>query len=206
MNPKTIEKLLELADRTERNRYDPWVPFSLRWIAWEALRTRIIVIACRFRGWKMEDAYNVIGRKRISSNEAFKKCLKLILGRSPFPLPNGSPRQAWDVLQKIELVRHRLFHGYKTVNPEIIIAASKFLSKLLRNHEIIFGSIEAQYGKGISHRIGDVLIRNPSAGKKIPIKRSVSELKKVVGIRKEFSQTKPIPSIREAAKWIEIFK
>jgi len=28
----------------ERNRYDPWVSVSLRWIAWEALRTRILVV------------------------------------------------------------------------------------------------------------------------------------------------------------------
>ncbi|MBC2704222.1 hypothetical protein [Desulfobacula sp.] len=62
MNPQTIKTLLDCADAAEdqNSTFNPLVPFILRWIAWEALRTRMLAVAARYRGCKMADAYRVI--------------------------------------------------------------------------------------------------------------------------------------------------
>jgi hypothetical protein len=97
MNPQTIKTLLECADLAEKQApaFDPFVSFALRWIAWEALRTRMLVVAARLRGWKMEDAYRVIGTRRVSSNDAFADCLGKIAGYKWRAELKGQAAKGW---------------------------------------------------------------------------------------------------------------
>jgi hypothetical protein len=98
-------------------------------------------------------------------------------------------------------VRHRLFHGYKTVNPVIISAASRFLSRAVPENDLIFGEISIEYTEGVTNQLGNVLKRYPSAGKKIPVKMSAGDLQNLLVVDKPSGSLAKLPSLKEAEKW-----
>jgi hypothetical protein len=79
MNPLSISKMIEQANKTKMRDYDPVVPFILSWVAWESLRTRMLVVASRYKGYKISDAYTAIGKLKISNNNMFSDCFKNIV-------------------------------------------------------------------------------------------------------------------------------
>jgi len=190
----------DLADK-EGEAFDPFAPFALRWIAWEALRTRMLVVAARLRGCRMEDAYRVIGALRISSNNAFADCLGRLAGYKWRAKLRGEAAKGWLAFRQIEIVRHRLFHGYKTVNPAITSAASRFLSRAVPNNEMIFGEISIEYVEGVSNQIGNALKRYPSAGKKIPIIMSAADLQNLFADTSISEAKSKLPSLKDAELW-----
>ncbi len=91
------------------------------------------------------------------------------------------------------------------MDPNIIVAASQFLSKALRYQEDIFGDMEVQYRRGASNKIGDVLIRDQPLAKRFQSINLFNELEKVLDKIKRETSPKPIPSMAEAMKWEKMF-
>jgi hypothetical protein len=203
MNPQTIKTLLSCAEGAENQNavFDPFVAFSLRWIAWESLRIRMLAVAARLRGCRIKDTYRLLGKCRISSNKIFADYLECISGVKWKGALNGDSQKGWNAFKRIELVRHRLFHGYKTVDPRLIHAASGFLSKAVPQNHMIFGSIEITHKNGIKNRLGNALDRYPAAGKKIPPIMDIYELSKIMGGDLTEKGSKKLPSIKECQKW-----
>jgi hypothetical protein len=86
------------------------------------------------KGWKLEDADKVLAKKKISSMEAAASVITKLEFKDPHHWPNKSGK-AWKALVKIEPLRHRLIHGFKTSEPAQIKAATQLVLILVDNHE-----------------------------------------------------------------------
>lgn len=136
MNPATIHKLIAEA-RTIKNEHPQGIPaFVVAWVGWEALRTRMLRVVIQKQGWKVADIDQALKRLRISSmkscNDQFTK-----LGLVPPSHWRGESGKMWRQLHQIENIRHRLIHGYKTIDPQRIFVASEFVLASLEDRHWI---------------------------------------------------------------------
>ncbi|MFO7876196.1 MAG: hypothetical protein R6U55_06400 [Desulfovermiculus sp.] len=155
----------------------------------------------------MKDAYRAIGKRKVSTNENFAECLEGIAGYKWRSMLRGDAQKGWNAFQRIETIRHRLFHGYKTVDPALVHAASHFLSRSVPQNDSIFGRIEIEYGNGVKNDLGNALHRYPAAGKKIPIKMDVRDLEELMKIKVSSGPPNAkLPSTKEAQGWGDIFQ
>lgn len=174
MNPSDINDLLRQS-RTAYERDPKGIhTFALYWITWEAYRTRLLAVSARLKGWRIRDAYFAIGLKRISNQAKYAACFKAI---TDVDLANqrGLTGRVWRNLNALEILRHRLIHGYKRANPDLVEKSSRFMNAILDCHESIFGTIQLSKGNEII-RIGDVLRQRPADGRAIPIHRDIEDL------------------------------
>jgi hypothetical protein len=86
------------------------------------------------KGWKLEDADKVLAKKKISSMEAAASAIKGLEFKDPHHW-SGKSAKAWKALVKIEPLRHRIVHGFKTSDPAQIKAATQLVLILVANHE-----------------------------------------------------------------------
>ena len=68
------------------------------------------------KGWKLKDADKVLAKKKISSMEAAASAIKGLDCKDPHHWSSKSAK-AWKALAKIEPLRHRIVHGFKTSDP-----------------------------------------------------------------------------------------
>jgi hypothetical protein len=126
MNPSTIRKLITEA-RGIKNEHPQSIPaFVVAWVGWEALRTRMLRVVIQKQGWKVVDIDQALKRLRISSmkscNDQFIK-----LGLIHPCHWQGKSGKVWQQLHQIENIRHRLVHGYQTIDPQRIFVTSEFI-------------------------------------------------------------------------------
>lgn len=178
MNPSDINRLLNQARICQSEHPDGIHTFALYWIAWEAYRTRLLAVAIRLNGWRIEDAYFAVGAARISTQKKYSQCFKEITGIDLLHYP-GVIGKAWRSLNEIESLRHRLLHGYKSANPALIEHSILFLERVFAHQRRLFG--ELPYSSACSKRQATGLIRDPlrshpASGRGIPVIRDRQDL------------------------------
>lgn len=137
MQPASIRNLITesdelLSEALKNNKYI--IPaFLTSWVAWEALRTRLIRVIMHHRGYMVKDADLLLARLKVGSmREAESIIIKLDI-TSPHHWP-GKSGQLWRILASIEPLRHRLVHGFKSVEPARINAATRVVVSCVTNH------------------------------------------------------------------------
>ena len=169
MKPSEIHSLLGQAKALREVSPAGIHTFALYWITWEAYRTRMLAVAARLRGWRIEDAYFAIGARRISSQRTYRICFKDITGVELAEQP-GLLGRVWKLLDEIEVLRHRLIHGYRSASPVLIEQASRFLDSILTHQGRVFSDLPILPNDSISISLGNVLAQRPGTGRGIAIK------------------------------------
>jgi hypothetical protein len=139
MNPAAINALLQASRslhlRASEGSPNDVVPaFVGSWVAWEALRTRFIRVVIHHQGWSLKDADNVLARAKISSMDRAASVIESLHIKNPHQWP-GVSAKAWRLLCAIEPLRHRLVHGFKTVDPIRVKTATSLVLFLVENHQ-----------------------------------------------------------------------
>jgi len=104
--------------------------FASSWIAWEALRTRFIRVVIHHKGWMVKDADRVLAKRKIASMAQAEEVITSLGLKSPHHWP-GISAKPWKLLCEIEPLRHRLIHGFKSIDPPRIQAATKVVLLLV---------------------------------------------------------------------------
>ena len=118
-NPKY---LLELKSRAERalntEPPDGLTAFSVSWALWEAVRRRILVLACKREGWTVEQARDALLEERID-NTRFMELFSVITVESVWEdsLPLAA-RKLWPGILKAVDLRKRIIHGTSRIGEE----------------------------------------------------------------------------------------
>lgn len=204
MTPGTISRLLNEAERVKKDKYDTIVSFSLSWIAWEGVRSRVLIVAARLAGWRMEEAKDAIGSKKISSSRSFAQCLKWITGFNLDSDLKGKPAAAWQAARKIEGLRHRLFHGFEPIPEDRLQPASTAIYEFARNPILIFGQIPVIGPDSNTRQLGDPLRLRPAAGLGINVYRSLVDLNALLGNKAEAQEKTRLPPRQVAENWSKI--
>ncbi len=145
--------------------------FLLRWIGWEALQHRVLIVACHANGWAVSDAEDVLDAARISSMQRFREALEKLVG-STLDLNET----VWNKMLTIEMIRNKFVHGLVSPGPEILNELSKYIES------VVIGRIP--WGSGIrteSGLVNDFLA--PRRGHRTP--KSRDELLSLLGVKKK---------------------
>jgi hypothetical protein len=108
--------------------------FLTAWIAWEAVRSRLLRVIIHKQGWLMQDADAALRIAKLSS----MKNAATLLQRLAFPNPSnwkGQSGQTWRTLLAIEPLRHRLTHGFQTADPKLIKTATEIVLLSISNQQ-----------------------------------------------------------------------
>ena len=162
MNPKY---LLELKSRAEKalnqDPPDGLTAFSAAWTLWEAVRLRMLVLACKREGWTVEQAQEALRGHRLD-NARFLELFERICGRGPWEATLPIPaRRLWpDMLAATEL-RRRIIDGSTRIGEESLLKYSwvilRFINRLRQ------------------HPTGDPLHRQPGRSRKTRTDESLEE-------------------------------
>lgn len=196
MNPATITALISesqalLADSTRSN--SKIIPaFASSWITWEALRTRFIRVVIHHKGWMLKDADAVLARRKISSMSQAEDVITSLGLKSPHHWP-GQSAKPWKLLCEIEPLRHRLIHGFKSIDPPRIQAATKIVLLLLSEHQWL-EDVPIVDSRKVRERVlvGPLLIARRSASR--TQNQDLQGLAQLLGV--DMNQgAKPLPSL-----------
>ena len=161
-NPKY---LLELKTRTERalnaEPPDGLTAFSVSWALWEAVRRRMLVLACKREGWTVDQARNALMRERIDNvrfTELFSAVTMGSVWEDSLPL---AAQKLWPRILKAVDLRKRIIHGTSRIGEENLQRTAwdvlRFVNRL---HE---------------HPLGDPLKKLPKKTKKTRSDQSLRE-------------------------------
>ena len=206
MNPSSIQNLLGesklLYDHAlNSNKYT--VPaFLSSWIAWEALRTRFIRVVIHHKGWLLKDADSVLAKKRVSSMSAAESVISGLGLKHPHQWSKKSAK-GWKALAEIEPLRNRLIHGFKSMDPVRVQAATKVVICSVSNHDWLSTvSIVDESKEKDQIFVGSLLKHRRSS--KITHNRSLQELAEIMNVDLN-TGTNPLPSLDRLEEMIKIF-
>ena len=118
-NPKY---LLELKNRAERalntEPPDGLTAFSVAWALWEAVRRRMLILACKREGWTGEQARDALMDERIDNTRFVELFSAITLGsvwEDSLPL---TARKLWPGILKAVELRKRIIHGTSRIGDE----------------------------------------------------------------------------------------
>ncbi len=160
-NPKY---LLELKNRTERalnaEPPDGLTAFSVSWALWEAVRRRILVLACKREGWTVEQARYALMEERIDNRRFIELFSAITLGEvweESLPL---EALQLWpDILKAVDL-RKRIIHGTSRIGEESLQrTAWNVLRFVNRLHEHPLGDPLRELPKRTKKTLSDESLR-----------------------------------------------
>ena len=161
-NPKY---LLELKTRAERalnsDPPDGLTGFTVAWALWEAVRRRMLILACKREGWTVEQAHDALMVERVD-NARFVELYSAItdgsLWKDSLPL---AAKRLWPRILKAVDLRKRIIHGTSRIGEENLQrTAWNVLRFINRLHE---------------HPLGDPLKELPKRSRKIRSDRSLRE-------------------------------
>ena len=138
-NPKY---LLELKKRTEKalNSVPPdgLTAFATSWTLWEAVRRRMLILACKRGGWTVQQARGALVDERID-NSRFVLLYKCISGGGWIDSLPIAAQKLWpDILRSVRL-RKRIIHGTSRIGEDSLQRSAwnvlRFIN-LLRDHPL----------------------------------------------------------------------
>lgn len=204
MNPSSIKYLLDQAILLHQQEPPTvgsvYTAFTTSWIAWEALRTRFIRVVIHQKGWLLKDADEVLARCRISSTKKAEKVLTKLEVKHPHSWPSQSAK-VWKALNEIEPLRHRLIHGFKSVEPARIQAATKVVICAVTNHDwLINVPLVEALKKQDQIVVGSILTRRHSSKK--THHRTLEDLAQIMNVSLTNGRSS-IPSLEKLESLIE---
>jgi hypothetical protein len=138
--------------------------FCVAWALWEAIRRRILVLACKREGWTVEQARNALLEERID-NHRFVDLYMIINNGDAWEdsLPLAA-RKIWPGIDKAVSLRKRIIHGTSRIGEENLLKTAwnvlRFINLL---HE---------------HPLGDPLKELPKRSKRTRSDKSLKEMLK----------------------------
>lgn len=196
MKPNAIQKLLKEAESLHSdsiNSSTHTIPaFLSSWVVWEALRTRFIRVVIHHQGWLLKDADKVLAKKKISSMPAAEKAISSLGLQHPHHWA-GRSAKGWKALVEIEPLRHRLIHGFKSMEPVRVQAATKVVIRLVSDHDWLSAVPIVDAPKKKDRIVVGSLLK-PKRSSKTAQNRSIQELADILGVDLDRG-TKPLPSL-----------
>lgn len=196
MNPSAIKSLIEQAtvlhNSEHRSTGSTYTAFLTSWVAWEALRTRFIRVVIHHKGWLLKDADTVLAKRRISSMRATASTLQKLGLLHPDQWSARSGK-GWKALSNIEPLRNRLIHGFKSMEPARIHAATSVVICLLSDQEWLSSVPLVHPAKPKERRLVGSLL-NPRYSSKATHQESLEALAKVMEVNLS-EGARPIPSL-----------
>ena len=154
------------------------------------------------KGWKLKDADKVLAKKKISSMEAAASAIKGLDCKDPHHWSSKSGK-AWKALAKIEPLRHRIVHGFKTSDPAQIKAATQLVLILVANHEWL-SDLPVVDAPKKRDRVAVGSLLTPRRSTPQSQNRSVNELAALVN--EDLRQASPqLPSLQSLQGLIQMF-
>lgn len=167
MKPNEITRLARSIPRREVAQSR----FLLRWIGWEALQHRVLIVACHANRWAVSDAEDVLDAARISSMQRFRETLEKLVGG-----PLDLNETVWKKMLTIEMIRNKFVHGLVSPGPETLNELSDYIES------VVIGRIP--WGAGIRTESG--LVKDflaPRRAHRTP--KSRDELLSLLGVTKK---------------------
>ena len=196
MKPNAIQKLLKEAESLHSNSIDSSIhtvpAFLSSWVAWEALRTRFIRVVIHHQGWLLKDADKVLAKKKISSMLEAEKTISSLGLEHPHHWA-GKSAKGWKALVEIEPLRHRLIHGFKSMEPVRVQAATKVVIRLVSDHDWLSAVPIVDAPKKKDRVVAGSLLE-PKRSSRTVQNRSTQELADIMGVDLNCG-TKPLPSL-----------
>jgi len=161
-NPKY---LLELKNRAERalnaEPPDGLTAFSVAWALWEAVRRRILVLACKRQGWTVEQARDALMEERISNPRFVELFSAITLGTKwEESLPLAAKKLWPDILNAVDL-RKRIIHGTSRIGEDNLKRTTwNVLRFVTRLHEHPLGNPLEKFPKGKKKTLSDEGLRD----------------------------------------------
>lgn len=161
-NPKyLIELKIRAENALNREPPDGLTAFSVSWALWEAVRRRILVLACKREGWTVEQARDTLMEERIDNAKFVELYSSITVGdkwEASLPL---AAKKLWPSLLKAVDLRKRIIHGTSRIGEENLQRTAwnvlKFVNRL---HE---------------HPLGDPLKKLPKRTRKTQSDESLKE-------------------------------
>ncbi|NJM48328.1 MAG: hypothetical protein HC860_20925 [Alkalinema sp. RU_4_3] len=201
MEPSAIKILIEQAtllhNSEPRSTGSTYTAFLTSWVAWEALRTRFIRVVIHHKGWLLKDADKVLAQQRIGSTRHAASALGNVGLLDPDQW-SGKSGKGWKALRDIEPLRNRIVHGFKSIEPDRIHAATSVVLCLLSDHEWL-SSVPIVDAAKTKERILVGPLLNPRRSSKLTQQRQLEELAKVMKVDLS-SGVRPLPSRVHLAK------
>ncbi len=182
MTPGTIVRLIKQAEALDDCSETREAVFAVRWIAWEGLRERILIIAAAKAGWRIADASAAIAEARISSNIAFERTLKKLTGFGVSQQFGGDSIKAWRALAEVEQLRHLVFHGRQGLPLRVWRGANQVVRAALHGGEEWFGTVEVRGPDGGLRTLGNPMALRPPGVRWGVQSRLRSELASILGV------------------------
>jgi hypothetical protein len=138
-NPKY---LLELKNRVEKalnsDPPDGLTAFTTSWALWEAVRRRMLILACKREGWTVEQARNALADERIDNTRFAHLYRSISRGGWVDSLPMAAGKLWPGILSSVQL-RKRIIHGTSRIG-EVNLQRSAWnvlrFVNLLRDHPL----------------------------------------------------------------------
>lgn len=138
-NPKY---LLELKKRAEKalnaEPPDGLTAFTTSWTLWEAVRRRMLILACKREGWTVQQAKDALLEERID-NARFVVLYKSISDVGWIDSLPIAARKLWPGILRSVRLRRRMIHGTSRIGEESLQRSAwnvlRFIN-LLRDHPL----------------------------------------------------------------------
>ncbi|NBQ97223.1 MAG: hypothetical protein EBT26_02240 [Microbacteriaceae bacterium] len=134
MNPAEIKRLLAVAEDMNMQRSGRPEAFLLQYIAWEALKIRILIAGMVHKGLTVKDAKKILKAEQVWNQGNYKKVFKKYFGS--YPSNAKGMGKYFNAGEELDRLRHAFVHGTSRVGPESYRKAS---SKLIEIFEADWG-------------------------------------------------------------------
>lgn len=118
-NPKYLIQLKNRAERALNTEPpDGLTAFSVAWALWEAVRRRMLILACKREGWTVEQARHALMEERIDNSRFVELFAAITVGdvwEDSLPL---AARKLWPGIVKAVDLRKRIIHGTTRIGEE----------------------------------------------------------------------------------------
>ena len=133
MQPNLIRSTAESAQVLLHHRgYGSPEAFLLAWVAWEGIRTRILVVALVMKGWRVKDIYPELAHAHPDSRQ-YQRLFRVILGTSPQQIKGTG--ETWRQIEQFRKTRNAIAHGIGTSSPARLEAATHLIVEAAESPE-----------------------------------------------------------------------
>lgn len=122
---------------------------------------RYLRVLIKKMGWAVKDADAVLRDIQISSMQSAAGVISKLGGAHPAQWPDLSGR-VWRKLEEVQLIRHRLAHGFDTLEPSLIRFAGQLVLTAIEHRDWL-ELVPIKVDSGAPFVVGDLLARQVAA-------------------------------------------
>jgi hypothetical protein len=129
LSPSEIMRLIAFAKRLSGQSTHAPEAFLISFVAWEALKIRILLVGMTASGMSVRESKEVITRTQIRQQDGYNQLFKEHFGFYPHNAPGfGGLFRAADSFQKL---RNGFIHGVRSSSPEAFRGATSKIAHVL---------------------------------------------------------------------------